>query len=97
MIIALKKFGSVLSSRSAGKEARAAFLPTLAGAAHDEQVIVDFEGVSSFSPSWGDEFLTPLLKDFGDRLQLQHTKNPSVALTIKTLERANGIKFTILT
>lgn len=95
MIIHISKFGSFLMSRQAGKEAYAAFAPTLAGVDGKEEILVDFDGVSTFSPSWGDEFLTPLLKQFGKRLTLIHTQNPSVALTISTLEKSNQIKFKI--
>lgn len=93
MIINITKFGSVLISRQAGKEAYGAFLPTLAGLNDKEKILVDFDGVSSFSPSWGDEFLTPLQNQFEDRLTLKNITNPSVSLTITTLERMNGSKF----
>lgn len=96
MIITISKFGSVLTSRQAGKEAYAAFLPTLAALDDKEEILVDFDGVSTFSPSWGDEFLTPLQKKFGNRLTLKHASNPSVSLTISTLERANDSKFKIV-
>jgi len=96
MTITVAKFGSVLASRQAGKEAYAAFLPVLAGVSADEKVLVDFDGLSAFSPSWGDEFLTPLQKKFGDRLTLKNTSNPSVSLTISTLERSNGILFDVV-
>lgn len=95
MNINLSKFGSVLTSRQSGKEAYAAFMPTLATVKNGEELLVDFDGVSTFSPSWGDEFLTPLLKQFGERLILKNTKNPSVSLTITILEKINGSKFKI--
>lgn len=95
MTIHLSKFGAVLSSRTTGKEAYAAFLPTLSSVKESDEIIVDFDGVSVFSPSWGDEFLTPLKKKFGDRLILKNVINPSVVLTISTLERMNGDKFEI--
>lgn len=93
MNINLSKFGTVLTSRQAGKEAYSAFLPTLPSSNENEVVLVDFDGVSTFSPSWGDEFLTPLQKKFGDNLILKNIKNPSVSLTISTLEGVNGSKF----
>ncbi|MFA6100152.1 MAG: DUF4325 domain-containing protein [Patescibacteria group bacterium] len=93
MTINIAKFGTVLTSRQAGKEAYAAFSPSLASLSHEENILVDFDGVSSFSPSWGDEFLTPLQRQFGDRLILKNTTNPSVSLTIVTLEGINGLKF----
>ncbi len=93
----MTKFGTVLTSRQAGKEAYAAFLPTLKNLNEDVEIVVDFEGVSTFSPSWGDEFLTPLQKMFGDLLTLKHTSNPSVSLTIATLQRINGAPFNLAT
>ena len=91
----MTKFGTVFTSRQAGKEAYGAFLPTLVSLDNDENVLVDFDGISTFSPSWGDEFLTPLQKKFGDRLALTNISNPSVSLTITTLEKINGSKFNI--
>ncbi|MFA5130341.1 MAG: DUF4325 domain-containing protein [Patescibacteria group bacterium] len=93
MIINITKFGTVFISRQDGKNDYTAFLPTLENIDEHEDILVDFEGVSTFSPSWGDEFLTPLQKKFGDRLSLKNTSNPSVALTIETLEKINGSEF----
>lgn len=96
MIIFMKKFGDVLSSRQAGKEAYAAFAPTLAELKSQEEVIIDFEGINSFSPSWGDEFISPIQKKYGDKLALKNTTNPSVALTISILEKINGNQFRVV-
>ena len=41
----------------------------------DEIIEVNFDGVLTFSPSWGDEFLTPLLNTYEDRLILKNTSN----------------------
>jgi len=93
MNILMKKFGDVLSSRQAGKEAYAAFAPTLAELKSDEKLVIDFDGINSFSPSWGDEFLTPIQKQYSERLILKNTANPSVALTVATLGKLNGKQF----
>jgi len=93
MNIELKKFGVVLTSRQSGKEAYAAFSPLLAGVPADEKIAVDFSGVVALSPSWADEFFTPLLETYGDRLSLAPSDNPSVKLTISTLEKISGKKF----
>lgn len=93
MIINISKFGSVLTSRQAGREALAAFSPVLASVSETENIVVDFDGVSTFTPSWGDEFLTPIQKKFGTRLTVKNTSNPSVNLTLSTLERINESKF----
>ena len=94
MKIELKKFGNILTSRQLGKEAFAAFLPSLKELLKEEAVEVDFDGVDTFSPSWGDEFLTPLNKMFPGQVFLKPTTNPSVEITLDVLESANGIKFT---
>lgn len=86
MIIYLKKFGEVLTSRQAGKEAFAALQPLLKDTGTKEKIEVDFEGVVTFSPSWGDEFLTPLRAAYGERLVLRHTANPSVEITLQILQ-----------
>ncbi len=57
MNIELKKFGMTLTARQNGKEALAGFTPTLKNVKENEIVYVDFEGVNTFSPSWGTNFL----------------------------------------
>lgn len=86
MLIEIKKFGDILVSRQAGREAFAAFLPTLKNIKEEEDVLVDFSSVNVLSPSWADEFLTPLLERFGDNLKLISSQNSSVKLTIQTIE-----------
>ncbi len=95
MIIELKKFGTTLTSRQAGREALAAFQPTLQSINSEEDLEINFEGVLTFSPSWGDEFLTPLAKKFGSRLILIVTDNLSVKATLEILEKISDIKFII--
>lgn len=95
MIVELKKFGTTLISRQTGREAFLVFQSTLKDAAKDENIVIDFAGVLTFSPSWGDEFLTPLLKRYRDRLILKNTANPSVQATLEILEKSNGKNFQV--
>ncbi len=95
MTIELKKFGTTLTSRQLGKEAFSAFTPTLEEVSEDESVIVDFNGVNTFSPSWGDEFLTQLHNKYGKKLLLKNTDNLSVKATLRTLEETNNMKFIV--
>ena len=95
MRIELKKFGTTLISRQSGKEAFSAFQSSMSLVKQDEIIEVDFDGVITFSPSWGDEFLTPLYNHFGDRLILFPTNNPSVKITIELLEDINKRQFII--
>lgn len=93
MVIDLKKFGTTLISRQTGREAFLAFQPNLQDVGENENVEVDFSGVLTFSPSWGDEFLTPLLTTFDSRLVLKNTSNPSVQATLEILEKSTGKTF----
>jgi len=92
MKIYLKKFGNMLMSRPAGKEAFLAFSHTLNEIPENEPAEVDFEGVFVFSPSWGVEFLEPLAKKFGNRVTFVNTENPSVKATLEFLKEIEGKK-----
>lgn len=85
MIIELKKFGTTLVSRPSGKEAWLAFQSTLNDVPENEEVIADFDGVVVLTPSWADEFLTPLLIRFKDRVKLRNTENASIKATMEIL------------
>ena len=91
MIIYLKKFGTTLNGRQFGRESFAAFSPSLKNIKKGEDIIVDFEGVITFTPSWGDEFLGPLFNKFGKRLLLKNTKNPSVQASLKMLKEIRNL------
>lgn len=93
MKIFLNKFGILLISRQAGREAFAAFQSQLRDVKKGDSVEIDFEGVTTFSPSWGDEFLSPLLERFQDKLILQNTQNPSVVATLDLLEKIHDKSF----
>lgn len=95
MIIQLKKFGTTLISRQNGREAFAAFQPQLVAVDGKENLEVDFKDVITFSPSWGDEFLTPLIKQYGPRVILINTGNPSVKATLELLGEINQTSFEI--
>ncbi len=95
MNINLKKFGTTLNGRQFGREALLAFKPSLKGMKKDEEIVVDFAGVITFTPSWGDEFLGFLYREYGDKLRLKNTDNPSVKATLKVLERVYGNSFIV--
>lgn len=87
MKIELKKFGIILVSRPAGKEAWLAFQPVLKELQSEEKIIVDFDGVIVLTPSWADEFLTPLKNGFKKKVELINISNPSVQETLSILNR----------
>ncbi len=84
MIIKLEKFGKVLTSRPAGKEAFLAIRPTLDQKA--DVVEIDFDGIISLSPSWADEFLTELEYLYKGKVRYLPSDNKSVVETLKILK-----------
>jgi hypothetical protein len=95
MEIKLVKFGNTLVFRDRGREAFTAFEPELKGHPDSDGIILDFADVLTFSPSWGDEFLSPLFSRYGDKLILKNTSNTSVKATIDILEKTKKIKFNV--
>ena len=91
MIIKLNKFGTTLTSRQDGKEAYNAFRSTLEFVSDNEEIEIDFDEVVTFTPSWADEFITPILNAYGSRVKLTHTDNPSVEATLRLLEKIKHI------
>ncbi len=89
MKVQLEKFGKTLLSRELGSEAFKAFQPTLRELPQGEDLEVDFFGVLTLSPSWADEFLSPLLGQLDDRLVLLPSDNLSVHATLKILGEVN--------
>ena len=93
MKIQLEKFGKTLLSRELGSEAFKAFATTLRDLPKNEELEIDFSGVLTLSPSWSDEFLSPLLNQLGDKLVLLESDNLSVKATLRILEEANKQPF----
>lgn len=93
MILKLEKFGTTLITRELGSEAFKALQPILQELSSNEELEIDFSGVLTLSPSWADEFLTPLFTKLGERLILWPSGNLSVQATLKILQEANKIQF----
>ena len=93
MKLQLVKFGETLISRELGSEALKAFQTTLRELPKDEELEIDFSGVLTLSPSWADEFLSPLLNQLNDKIVLLSSNNLSVHATLKILQEANKRSF----
>jgi hypothetical protein len=89
MKLQLEKFGKTLISRELGGEALKAFQSTLRELPKEEELEIDFSGVLTLSPSWADEFLSPLLNQLNDKLILLPSDNLSVQATLRILEEVN--------
>ena len=91
MTIELKKFGTTLTSRDSGREAYRAIDSELRNLKEDEEIVLDFSGVNTFSPSWGDEFVVNIIKNTKSKVFLLNTENKSVVETLKLLSEINKI------
>ncbi|MDO8593013.1 MAG: STAS-like domain-containing protein [bacterium] len=92
MRVELKKFGEILVSRPAGREAYLAMSAYLTkGLPEDEAIEIDFSGVKVLAPSWADEVITKLAHEFNN-IKLANTDNSSVKATLKTLVEYSGLK-----
>lgn len=87
MRIELKKFGTVLTSRPAGKEAYLAAKAYVLPKDKLEKIEIDFAGVQVLAPSWADEFLTPLMAEYPELVSLLPTDNASVKATLEIIEK----------
>ncbi len=85
MKIELKKFGAILTSRPAGKDAYLSAKAYLLPSDQTEKIEIDFSGVAVLTPSWADEFITPLKKEYGERVVLLQNNNPSVKSTLEII------------
>lgn len=87
MRIELKKFGEFLTSRPAGKEAFLAMSAYLTKGLNEEEIIeIDFLGVKVLTPSWGDEVITKIKKNF-KKVEFLNADNSTVKATLETLRK----------
>lgn len=88
MKLELKRFGATLSSRPAAKEAwlstRAYFL---SDKKPNEKIEVDFSGVEVLTPSWADEFLSSLMKQYPNQVVLLPSNNASVKMSLEFVKK----------
>jgi hypothetical protein len=86
MKVELRKFGEILTSRPAGREAalaiKAYFKPK-----PGDRLELDFDGVLAMGPSWLDEVLTLLREELGrDRVVCLPSENASVNESLKIID-----------
>ena len=86
MVVKMKNFGDILMSRPAGKDAfLMAKAYVLKEAGKNDEIILDFDEVKVLAPSWADEFITGIKKEYSNQLQYINTENPSIKASLKTV------------
>ncbi len=84
--IELKKFGEILISLPAGREAYLAMQAyILKDVKKGDLIEIDFSGVKVLAPSWADEVITNILASYKN-VKLLNTENSSVQATLKILK-----------
>ncbi|MCB4756770.1 MAG: STAS-like domain-containing protein [Elusimicrobia bacterium] len=90
MKVEVRKFGEILTSRPAGREAgltiKAYFKPE-----PGDLIELDFSGVLAMGPSWLDEVLTVLRNEYGtERVVCIPSENASVTESLRIIEKQRG-------
>lgn len=78
--------GDILISRPAGKEAFLGAQAYIFKALNaSEKIILDFADVKVLAPSWADEFITGIKKNYKNAIEYENTENPSVKASLETV------------
>lgn len=89
MRIQMRKFGTLLNSRPAGREAALRIFQILNGSIDDEgEIILDFAGVEILTPSFADELVHLLEDKYKDKkvIKFDNTETPAVRDTITSIK-----------
>ena len=86
MKVEIKKFGEILVSRPAGREACLILKSYLKPKTSDEPIELDFSGVKVLGPSWADEVIGTLKREYGARIKCGPSENRSVIESLKFIE-----------
>lgn len=90
MKISIKKFGTRLISRPAGREALLIIQQNFIPKSENESLDLDFAGVEIVAPSWLDEVYSGLKSILGDRVNILVTTNTTLEKSMEVL----GIRYT---
>ncbi len=85
MNIPIQKFGKMLISRPAGREAASIIVSSFNPATTNEIIELDFDGVEVIGPSWLDEVLTAARNKWGTRVKLVNDSNLSLQESLKAI------------
>ena len=86
MVVQINKFGDILMSRPAGKDA---FLMAKAYILNSinpsEKITLDFSKVKVLTPSWVDEFITGIKNNYKNKIEYTNTNNETVTASLKAI------------
>lgn len=83
MKIEMRKFGSLLNGRPAGKEVALRIFQIVNGFINDKEIVLDFAGVEILTPSFADELINLLREKYGEKeIKIENTETPAVKDTM---------------
>ena len=85
MRVEIKKFGEILVSRPSGREAYLILKSYLKPKTPEEPIELDFSGVKVLAPSWADEVVGALRREYGPRVTCDPSDNLSVIESLKII------------
>lgn len=86
MTVQINKFGDLLMSHSAGKEAFLLAESHLFNSLDEsEEIILDFADVKVLTPSWAEEFIYGFKNTHKNPMSFVNTSNPSVEASLRTI------------
>ena len=85
MVVKIRNFGDILMSRPAGREAFLMAKAYVFKEINNDEIILDFNDVKVLAPSWADEFITGIKKEYNNTIQYVNTDNPSVKASLNTV------------
>lgn len=86
MKIQISKFGEILTSRPAGKEAFLIMKAYMKPSTPEELIELDFTGVKVLTPSWIDEVMSGLKAEYGEKIVCLPSDNSSVIESLKIIK-----------
>ena len=93
MRIKMQKFGILLNSRPAAREASLRLVQMINGAGRKDGVVLDFEGVEILTPSYADELLRSLRDKYGsDKVHVENANTEAVRTTLDAVEKLQFIQ-----
>jgi len=72
-------------SRPAGREAFLMAKAYIFNNINNDDIILDFDEVKVLAPSWADEFISGIKKDYKNTMRFINTENPSVKASLKAV------------
>ena len=86
MNLQIKKYGEILTSRPAGREAALSCLAYDLASQKTKSVDLDFAGVLVMTPSWLSEFVQTLQEKGVKDIKFLPSENPTVTSSIEFIE-----------